>query len=79
MNFIPVHVLFFDVVPSPVCFCIIRVCWEDRAVFDDRGDAEELFRDELLNDLVEEVFKGVESDAFDEVAVASDVRIVFEL
>ena len=78
MNFIPVHVLFFDVVPSPFSFWIIRVCWEDRAIFDDRGDAEELFRDELLNDLVEEVFKGVESDAFDEVAVVSNVRVVFE-
>jgi len=78
MKFIPVHVLFFDVVPSPFGFWIIWVCWEDRAVFDDRGDAEELFRDELLNDLIEEVFKGVESDAFDEVAVVSDVRVVFE-
>ena len=78
MNFIPVHVLFFDVVPSPFGFWIIRVCWEDRAIFDDRGDAEELFRDELLNNLVEEVFKGVESDAFDVVAVVSNVRAVFE-
>lgn len=78
MKFIPVHVLFFDVVPSPACFWIIRVCWEDGAVFDDRGDAEELFRDELLNDLVEKVGEGVESDAFDEVAVVSNVRVVFE-
>ena len=78
MKFIPVHVLFFDVVPSPFSFWIIRVCCEDGAVFDDCGDAEELFRDELLNDLVEEVFKGVESDAFDVVAVVSNVRAVFE-
>src|SRR4030042_414467 len=78
MKFIPVHVLFFDVVPSPFSFWIIRVCCEDGAVFDDRGDAEELFRDELLNNLVEEVFKGVESDAFDVVAVVSNVRAVFE-
>jgi len=78
MNFIPVYVLFFDVVPAPLCFWVIRVCWEDRAIFDDRGDAEELFRNELLNDLVEQTFEGVESDAFDEVAVISDVRVVFE-
>ncbi len=78
MNLIPVHVLFFDVVPSPFSFCIIRVCWEDGAVFDDRGDAEEFFGDELLNDLVEEVLEGVKSDAFDEVAVVSNIRVVFE-
>lgn len=78
MNFIPVHVLFFDVVPSPFSFRVIRVCWEDGTIFDDRGDAEELFRDELLNDLVEEVLKGVKSNAFDEVTVISNVRVVFE-
>ena len=78
MNFIPVHMLFFDVVPSPFGFWVIWVCWEDRAVFDDCGDAEEFFRDELLNNLVEKLGEGVESDAFDEVTVISDVRVVFE-
>ena len=78
MEFISIDVILFDVVPAPACFWISRVCCEDGAVFDDRGDAEELFRDELLNNLVEEVFKGVESDAFDVVAVVSNVRAVFE-
>ena len=78
MKFIPVHILFFDVVPSPFSLWVIRVCWEDRAIFDDRGDAKEFFGDELLNNLVEEVFKGVKSDAFDEVAVISDIGVVFE-
>jgi len=78
MNFIPVHVLFFDVVPSPTCFWIIRVRWEDGTILNDGRDAKEFFGEELLNNLVEEVFKGVKSDTFDEVTVISDIGVVFE-
>jgi hypothetical protein len=78
VDFIPVHILFFDVIPSPACFWVIEVCWEDGTILDDGGDAEEFVGDELLDNLVEQTFEGVDADAFDEAAVASDVRVVFE-
>ena len=53
MEFIPVHILFFDVIPAPFCFGVIQIGWDDGAVLDDGGNAEEFFGDELLDDLVE--------------------------
>ena len=78
MNFIPVHVLFFDVVPSPCRFRVIQVRGEDGAVFDDSGDAEKSFGDQLLNDLAEQLIERIKSDAFDEVTVSTDIWVVFE-
>jgi hypothetical protein len=78
MEFIPAYILLFDMVPAPFGFWIIWICWEDGPVLDDGGDAEEFFGDELLDDLVEQLVESVESDAFDDMAVVSDVRIVFE-
>lgn len=78
MDFVSVDVLLFDVVPAPCCLRVIRVGWDDAAIFNNGGDAEEFRGDELLNDLFEEVVEGAQSDAFDEVAVITDVGVVFE-
>jgi len=78
MEFISIDVLLFDVIPAPCCLRVIQVRGDDGTVFDDGGDAEEFVGDELLDDLFEQVVEGVDSDAFDEVAVVSNVRVVFE-
>lgn len=78
MEFISIDVLLFDVVPAPCCLRVIQVRGDDGTVFDDGGDAEELVGDELLNDLFEQVVESVKSDAFDEVAVVSNVWVVCE-
>jgi len=78
MEFIAVDVLFFDMIPAPCRFRVIQVRGDDGAVFDDSGDAEKSFGDQLLDDLVEQVVEGVKSDAFDEVTVISDIWVVCE-
>ena len=78
MEFIPVHIFFFDMVPAPCCLWVIQVSRDDRAVLDDGGDAEEFACDELLDDFVEQCFEGGDTDAVDEMTIVSDIGVTFE-
>jgi len=78
MDFVSVDVLLFDVVPAPGCLGVIEIGGDDAPVLDNGGDAEEFIGDELLDDLFEQVVEGVESDPFNEMAVITDIGVVFE-
>ncbi|MGF3555165.1 MAG: hypothetical protein ACQXXF_07885 [Thermoplasmatota archaeon] len=56
----------------------IKVPWNDATIFDNGRDAEEFFNDQLLDDLFEQVVEDIQSDAFDEMAVVSNVQIIFK-
>lgn len=78
MEFIAVDVLLFDVIPAPCCLWVIQVRWDDGTVFDNSGDAEKFFSDQLLDYPVKQVIEGVQSNAFNEMAVVSNVRVIFK-